>query len=95
MDKQDFRQTVCRVEKMETYFDMLQDAANLAPERLREEPMKEKLQVLTQYYESGQWMHDYTLDETGILPAYMKRGVLSEDGVYNLLAQIASIGDID
>ena len=25
------------------------------------------------------------LDEAGLLPAWLKRGVLSEDGIYNLL----------
>lgn len=46
------------------------------------------LSELTAYYEGGQWRKDYELDEQGLLPPTLKRGVLSQDGVYDLLAQI-------
>jgi len=36
--------------------------------------------------DSGQWLADYELDEAGGLPPDLKRGVLSEDGLYNLLS---------
>ena len=42
---------------------------------------------LSAYYESDLWMEDYEADEAGELPADLKRGVLSEDGLYNLLAE--------
>ena len=44
-----------------------------------------KLQELVHYYESDDWKEDYLADESGLLPTELKRGVLSEDGVYNLL----------
>ena len=44
-------------------------------------------QELTDYYFGGQWLADYQADERGELPADLKRGVLSEDGVWNLLTQ--------
>ena len=37
------------------------------------------------YYTSDLWKEDYAADEAGKLPANLKRGVLSEDGVYHLL----------
>ena len=40
---------------------------------------------LLQYYLGGQWLRDYEADERGELPEGLKRGVLSEDGVWNLL----------
>ena len=40
---------------------------------------------LVRYYEGGQWLRDYELDEQGLLPRDLKRGVLSQDGIYNLL----------
>ena len=43
------------------------------------------LAQLEAYYTSPDWRSDYELDEAGLLPAYLKRGVLSEDGVYDLL----------
>ena len=38
------------------------------------------------YYASRQWMTDFEDDAQGKLPPDLKRGVLSEDAVYNLLA---------
>jgi len=34
---------------------------------------------------SGQWKNDFEADEKGLLPQELKKGVLSEDGLYNLL----------
>ena len=45
-------------------------------------------QALLDYYESGQWLRDYELDEQGLLPPDLKRGVLSQDGVYDLLEDL-------
>ena len=44
-----------------------------------------QLRVLEDYYENGLWRLDYETDERGLLPRSLKRGVLSEDGLYNLL----------
>ena len=43
------------------------------------------LQILREYMESGQWKKDFEADEAGKIPAEVKRGVLSEDGLYDLL----------
>ncbi|MBR5980052.1 MAG: DUF4298 domain-containing protein [Oscillospiraceae bacterium] len=42
---------------------------------------------LIDYYGSSQWMNDYEADEAGKLPADLKRGVLSEDGMYDLILE--------
>ncbi len=67
---------------MEAYFDELREGL------LRSAVDKEKLKALTEYYEDGRWLSDYTLDELGSLPLCLKRGVLSQDGVYNLLEKL-------
>ena len=46
------------------------------------------LNTLLAYYEGGQWLKDYKADENGLLPKELKRGVLSEDGVYNLITEL-------
>ena len=46
---------------------------------------KDELEVLKDYMDSGEWKEDYEADEAGQLPSDLKRGVLSEDGLYNLL----------
>ena len=40
---------------------------------------------LEAYYSSPQWRKDFEADEAGKLPKDLKRGVLSEDGVWNML----------
>lgn len=49
------------------------------------EDAKDQLEVLKDYMASGDWRKDYEADEAGILPAGLKRGVLSQDGLYDLL----------
>ena len=69
-------EAIRRIQRMEEIFDAVQ--ANHDHPSLRE---------LVRYYEGGQWQKDYELDEQGLLPQDLKRGVLSQDGVYNLLEQ--------
>ncbi|MBQ6762455.1 MAG: DUF4298 domain-containing protein [Bacteroidales bacterium] len=44
------------------------------------------VQELAAYYEGGSWREDFEADEAGKLPAGLKRGVLSEDGIYDVLS---------
>ena len=80
------QQAIDRVRQMERYFDVLQTALDTTPGALRvDSPLHAMLQSLTQYYEGGQWLHDYELDEQGLLPQTLKRGVLSQDSLYDFL----------
>ena len=45
------------------------------------------LRVLAAYMDSGDWLRDYTADEQGRIPRTMPCGVLSQDGLYNLLQE--------
>lgn len=49
------------------------------------------LDMLSEYYTSALWKQDFADDEAGLLPQDLKRGVLSEDGVYNLLEKCKEI----
>ena len=49
------------------------------------EAVQEDIAALNQYYGSEVWKQDFAADEAGLLPADLKRGVLSEDGIWNLL----------
>lgn len=68
-----------------TYYEKLMDTA----EKLKSgTPQKKKaLAELERYYTSDAWKQDFAADEAGLLPKELKRGVLSEDGVYNLLSE--------
>lgn len=70
---------------MEERFDRLQAAVT------NREVVGEDYEVLREYMDSGRWRKDYEADEKGKLPAGMKRGVLSQDGLYDLLADAAEL----
>ena len=87
------QETIERIEQMEFYFDELQRAANTNPAVILEDSsLKDLLRILIRYYEGGQWLKDYECDERGELPVDLKRGVLSQDGIYNLLFEIDRTG---
>ena len=44
-----------------------------------------EFQLLADYMSGGDWLQDYEADEAGLLPPDLKRGVLSQDGLYNLI----------
>jgi len=84
------QETIDRITKMEFYFDTIQKALEINPDFIiKEAPAGIMLQELIEYYENGQWLADYEADEAGLLPRDLKRGVLSEDGVYNLLFELS------
>ena len=84
------KESIKRIERMERCFDEL---LGMAEEHREDARFKELLSELIEYYEGGQWLSDYELDEKGLLPPELKRGVLSEDGVYNFLSCISGPND--
>ena len=44
-----------------------------------------KVAELEKYYSTPEWKKDFDLDEQGAFPSTLKRGVLSEDGIYDAL----------
>lgn len=43
--------------------------------------------LLEQYYSSPEWRENYEADENGRLPRDLKRGVLAQDALFDLLEQ--------
>jgi len=84
-----------RVREMEGVFDKavalmktVEDATKAKTTRAtkkRRQELQAVIDKLEAYYESPLWKADFAADEDGRFPAGMKRGVLSEDGVYDLL----------
>ena len=80
---------VVRIKKMEQYMDEVLAILEKCPDSIKDdESIKMKIAELENYQESGQWLLDYEADERGELPAELKRGVLSEDMLYNLLCDV-------
>lgn len=55
------------------------------------ETLRQDVAVLAAYYEGPLWRADFEADERGLLPPDLRRGVLSEDAVYDLLTQYKEI----
>lgn len=81
-----------RIREMEQRMDRVERWIRAVSAALEEHPsVREDVYELSSYYESSQWMEDYEADEAGLLPNGLKRGVLSEDGLYNLLAEYEAL----
>ena len=48
---------------------------------------KPAMEELSDYYGSDEWKQDFADDEAGLIPKDLPRGVLSEDGIYNVLEE--------
>ena len=85
----DVASAIIRIGEMERYFDVLCSFAKVDPKAVFSHPhLKELLDKLVDYYDGGQWLEDYRADEKGLFPDNLKRGVLSQDGIYNLLEKL-------
>lgn len=75
-----------RIKRMEQYLDRASQAVMRLSAALDEyEELQTAISVLAAYYGSDTWKQDLDDDSRGLLPPGLKRGVLSEDGIWNLL----------
>ena len=65
-----------RIEEQEARLDRILAA---------ETPSLDDLRALEAYYESPLWRMDFESDEAGQIPVQVKRGILSEDTIYDVL----------
>lgn len=75
-----------RIREMERCLDVSREALDAMAKAFDAyEAARKDYRKLSGYYGSTQWMKDYEADEAGKLPPDLKRGVLSEDAVYDLI----------
>ena len=68
---------------------LVSEVLEKCPESIKDNvSIKLKIVELESYQDSGRWLLDYECDERGELPSDLKRGVLSEDMLYNLLCDV-------
>ena len=81
-----------RITYMEQILDEATEAVSSLSEALEKySAVQDKLQELNAYYSSEQWRQDFDDDSAGKIPGDLKRGVLSEDAVYNLLTNYSTL----
>ena len=73
------------------YYESLLDKVAPVLENLEEaldafDGIQEDVKELAAYYDDDDWREDFEADEAGRLPRDLKRGVLSEDGLYDVLS---------
>jgi hypothetical protein len=82
----DNKKQLARIRKMERRLNRASAAVKRLEAALDKwEDAQEAIAALNEYYGSDLWKQDLADDEAGRLPADLKRGVLSEDGIWNLL----------
>ena len=81
-----------RVRAMEEDYNAVAEAVKALEEAVSGfEEVADRVQRLSEYMDSGQWRRDFEADEAGCLPSDLPRGVLSEDGLYNLLEDVEAL----
>ena len=82
----DNKKQLARIRKMERHLNRASAAVKRLEAALDKwDDAQEAIAALNEYYGSDLWKQDLADDEAGRLPADLKRGVLSEDGIWNLL----------
>ena len=81
-----------RIKQMERCLDRASQAVKRLSVALDEyDDVQDALRQLSDYYGSDAWKHDFADDLAGLLPPDLKRGVLSEDAVWNLLEDVRDL----
>ena len=81
-----------RIQEMEQHLDKVQAAIKsleLAIEQYVE--AQESIEKLKTYLSSKEWKKDFRDSEAGKLPDGLKCGVLSEDGIWNMLDDVNTL----
>lgn len=82
----DNKEQIARIRLMERRLNQALAAVKWLDSALEKyEAAQEAIAALSEYYGSDLWKQDFAADEAGLLPEGLKRGVLSEDGIWNLL----------
>ena len=83
-----------RIHEMEERLNRAAEALARLDSALEDlEGLRQDIAALADYYEGPLWRADFEADERGLLPEDLRRGVLSEDAVYDLLMQYKELLD--
>ena len=89
MDSEEEKNRKTRLERIGEYEIIFREADFLMKKDHRtdeeKQVLEERIRTLEDYYVSSTWRSDFEADEAGLLPQDLVRGVLSEDGIYDLL----------
>ena len=81
----EFARQTRRISQMEQRLNRVTTIMKQHPATLGKS-VQDDIVALEKYYGSEEWRKDFADDEAGLLPDGLKRGVLSEDAIWNLLS---------
>jgi len=91
---EDNKKQIARIRQMERRLDKALAAVKRLEAALdKYQAVQEDIVALDEYYGSELWRQDLADDEAGRLPEGLKRGVLSEDGIWNLLTDCKKLNE--
>ena len=82
-----------RITHMEALFDKSEEVIKRLETALEDFAKIESDIAKLEAYFDKDWRKDFEADEAGKLPKDLKRGVLSEDGIYDLLSDYQCLKD--
>ena len=81
-----------RIKRMERKLNRASKAVRRLSAALDEySKVQDDLRELEAYYGSEDWKQDYADDEQGLLPSDLKRGVLAQDAIWNVLEDCSAL----
>ena len=86
-DPQEVKERFIHLAHILKYEITMREAQHLLRKKENADRLQSLISELEAYYTSDEWKRDFADDEAGLLPKKLSRGVLSEDGVYNLLEE--------
>lgn len=85
-DRLPLAERILRVQHMEEIFNSISKAINQTVTEAHRQKLRDALRKLEAYYTGGDWLSDYDADHARLFPTSLRRGVLSQDAIYDLLA---------
>jgi len=92
-DPQEVKGRLIQLARILKYEITMRDAEQLFRTNKNAHRLQILIGELEAYYTSGEWKRDFVDDEAGLLPKKLPRGVLSEDGIYNLLEEYREVSE--
>lgn len=94
MKYNEIKKAVDRIRQMELLFDhVCNQKGQSEKDPVHDAELQSEIRMLKEYYTEGMWQQDYEMDEQNLLPSDLKRGVLSQDGLYDLLCEMNRLGE--
>ena len=92
-DPREVKERFIQFARILKYEITMREAEQLLLTKENADRLQSLISKLEAYYSSDEWKRDFADDEAGLLPKKLPRGVLSEDGIYNLLEEYREVSE--